>query len=109
MDPSFILVLITTPSAKTSQQIAEALVSRKLAACVNILPGIRSLYTWKGTVQQDNEHLLIVKSRLQLFDALQAVVREIHPYEVPEIIALPVVVGSQSYLDWWQAETTDEP
>lgn len=109
MDPSFILVLITTPSAETSQQIAEALVSRKLAACVNILPGIRSLYTWKGAVQQDNEHLLIVKSRLRLFDALQAAVREIHPYEVPEIIALPVVAGAQSYLDWWQAETPDEP
>jgi periplasmic divalent cation tolerance protein len=109
MQTAFILVLITAPSPETSQQIASALVSQKLAACVNILPGIRSLYAWKGALQQDDEHLLIVKSRLELFDALQTAVREIHPYEVPEIIALPVVAGAQSYLDWWQAETSDEP
>lgn len=105
METSFILVMITTPSPETGKQIAEALVTQKLAACVNVLPGIRSIYAWKGALQQDDESLLIVKSRLELFEALQAAVRSLHPYEVPEIIALPVVAGAQSYLDWWRAET----
>ncbi len=108
METSFILVLITTPSSEVGAQIAEALVGQKLAACVNVLPGIRSIYAWKGAVQADEESLLIVKSRLELFDALQSAVRLLHPYEVPEIIALPVIAGAQSYLDWWQAETDYE-
>lgn len=105
MDTRYILVLITTPTPEVGQAIAKALVEQKLAACANLLPGINSLYAWKGAVQEDHESLLIVKSRLELFENLEAEVRSRHPYEVPEIIALPVLAGSQSYLDWWEAET----
>ena len=76
------------------------LVERKLAACVQILPPITSIYIWKGEVQRENEILLVAKSTRAKFDDLEEAVRAIHSYETPEIIALPIVAGSQSYLSW---------
>ncbi|UCH60723.1 MAG: divalent-cation tolerance protein CutA [Anaerolineales bacterium] len=106
MTTPYILVLITTPSAEVGKQLAEALLEMKLAACVNIIPGVNSIYAWKGEIQNDQEALLVVKSRLDLFeDHLAPAVKALHPYDVPEIIALPILMGSKSYLDWIGEET----
>lgn len=101
MDDRPILVMITTPSKEIGNQIADVLLAEKLAACVNIISPINSLYTWKGEINDDEESLLIVKSRENLFaDGIIPAVRAIHPYEVPEIIALPIILGFGDYLDW---------
>jgi periplasmic divalent cation tolerance protein len=95
-----IVVLVTAPTSEEATRIAEMLVERKLAACVQILPPMASIYVWKGEVQRENEILLVAKSTRAKFDDLEAAVRAIHSYETPEIIALPIVAGSQSYLSW---------
>jgi periplasmic divalent cation tolerance protein len=107
MSDKFILVLITAPTLQVGEQIAAALVENHLAACVNILPEVSSVYAWKGDVHKDQEVMLVVKSREELFeDHLAPAVQAIHPYEVPEIIALPNVMGLGSYLDWIRDETS---
>jgi periplasmic divalent cation tolerance protein len=109
MPTDFIVVLITVPSSEVGERIAASLLEKKLAACVNILPGVTSLYTWKGVVQKDQELLLVVKTRLELFhERLVPAVKALHPYELPEIIALPLALGSPDYLDWIAAETAPE-
>jgi periplasmic divalent cation tolerance protein len=83
-----------------ANQIARALVEERLAACVNILPGVRSVYCWQGSMEETDEHLLIIKAPAENFAALEARVRALHSYSVPEVLALPVVAGSEPYLDW---------
>lgn len=101
-----IVVLITAPSEEVGRGIAQALLDNKLAACVNIVAPINSLYLWRGDINDDEEVLLIVKSRAELFEqGLIPTVKEVHPYDVPEIIALPILLGDQDYLDWIEAET----
>ena len=100
-----LVVLITAPSSEEGEAIARALVEEKLAACVNVIPSVTSLYRWRGELQREGEVLLVVKSRRGLFDRLAARVRELHSYQVPEIIALPVIVGDEDYLRWL-SETT---
>ncbi len=101
MDVEFILVLITCPNKEVSEQVASALLDQKLAACVNTMTPVTSLYTWKGEINRDEEILLIVKSRADLFEGeLIPAVKGIHPYDVPEIIALPIIMGSEDYLGW---------
>lgn len=97
------VVLVTAASQQEAEAIASALLSARLAACVSMTP-IRSMYVWKGEVNADEEWQLTIKTRLAHFAALEAKVREIHSYEVPEIIALPIVAGSQPYLDWLENE-----
>jgi periplasmic divalent cation tolerance protein len=105
-DP-FVLVLITAPDLEIAQILAKALVTRKVAACVNISPGLISVYSWKGEVEQDQEVLLLVKTREGLLeDQLIPLVHDLHPYDLPEIISLPIAGGSQAYLDWIREETT---
>ena len=99
-----IVVLSTCGSAEEAASIARALVERRLAACVNIVPGVRSVYRWKGAVEEAGEWLLIVKSSQALFERLEEELRRMHSYETPEIVALPVVAGSASYLEWLSAE-----
>jgi uncharacterized protein involved in tolerance to divalent cations len=99
-DYEYLLVSITTSSSEEAEKIAGALVQERLAACVNIVPAITSIYRWQGEVQKDSEVLLIAKSRPELFESLAARVKELHSYQVPEIIALPIVVGSKAYLNW---------
>src|SRR2546429_9683359 len=95
-----IVVFMTAPTAEEAARIAEMLLKRKLAACVQILPPMTSIYVWKGEVQRESEILLVAKSTRAKFDELEEAVRTIHSYETPEIIALPIVAGSQPYLSW---------
>jgi len=107
MDVKHIIVLITVPSEQVGKQIATALLEDNLAACVNMVAPIRSLYTWEGVINDDEEMLLIVKSRVELFESrLVPAVQAVHPYDVPEIIGLPILMGSNSYLDWIDESTT---
>src|SRR3954470_14381847 len=95
-----IVVLMTASDADEATRIAETLVSKQLAACVQVLPEIRSVYVWKGEVQRDREVLLLAKTVRSKFAALDHEVRSIHSYETPEIIAVAVVEGSAGYLKW---------
>ena len=99
------VVLVTAPGEEEALKIARALVEEKLAACANIVKGVRSIYSWKGQVCDDPEVLLIVKTTEQRFGPLKRRIREVHPYEVPEIIALPVLAGGEPYLEWVRKET----
>ena len=98
MDKEYIIVLITTPSKEVGEEIANALLEKKLAACVNVMAPIFSLYTWEEEINCDDEVLLIVKSRADLFES--DLIPVVHPYDVPEIIALPILMGSANYLAW---------
>jgi periplasmic divalent cation tolerance protein len=100
MDEPFIIVLITTPSMDTSTTIAHRLVIDRMAACVNIIPGVTSVYRWEGSVCEENELLLICKTTQSHYQRLEATVREMHPYQNPEIIALDVSDGAASYFSW---------
>jgi periplasmic divalent cation tolerance protein len=99
-----IVVLATCGSAEEADKVARSLVDARLAACVNIVPRIRSIYRWKGEVESGEEWLLIVKSRRSLFPLLREEIRKAHSYEVPETIALSVVDGSPDYLQWMEGE-----
>ncbi|HEX7233564.1 MAG TPA: divalent cation tolerance protein CutA [Candidatus Binatia bacterium] len=96
----FILVYVTAGSAAEGQNLAQALVGEKLAACVNRIPSIQSTYRWQGQIEQSDEELLIIKTRKELFPAIERRVRELHSYSVPEIIAVPLLAGSAGYLGW---------
>lgn len=97
------LVLVTVPNAETAEKLGEALVGERLAACVNVVSGVRSIYRWKGAVERDDELLCICKTTRDGFARLRARVLELHPYEVPEVIALPVELGHAPYLEWIKA------
>ncbi len=99
-----IVVLTTCNSAEGAEKLARHLVETRVAACVNILPKARSIYRWKGNVEEAGEWLLLIKSRRDLFSALKAEIEKTHTYEVPEVIALPIVEGSAAYLDWLGAQ-----
>jgi len=99
-----IVVLSTCGSAEEAERIARLLTEKRLAACVNILPGIRSIYRWQGSIEDSAEWLLLVKSRRDLFAPLRAAMEKNHSYEVPEIVALAVVDGSPGYLGWLERE-----
>ncbi|MBI4241224.1 MAG: divalent-cation tolerance protein CutA [Candidatus Rokubacteria bacterium] len=95
-----LVVLVTTSSAEEGQRIARALVAEHLAACVNVLPGVRSVFFWDGQLQEAAEALLVVKTRRECYEALQQRVLELHGYSVPEVLALSVETGSPAYLAW---------
>lgn len=95
----YCVVLVTAASQELAKEIATAIVEAKLAACVAITP-IESVYTWEGKINSDSEWQLTIKTRSSLFSLVSVKVKSLHSYEVPEIIALPIVEGSQSYLDW---------
>jgi periplasmic divalent cation tolerance protein len=97
-----IVVLITAASSKEARHIARRLVEEHLAACVNIVKGVRSCFFWQGKPQEEDETLLVVKTRAALFDRLAKRVKQLHSYTVPEIIALPIIKGSRDYLGWIQ-------
>ena len=94
------LMLCTCPDRETGQRLAESLVEERLAACVNLVPGLTSVYRWEGRVQQDSEVLLLIKTVEARVEPLSERLRQLHPYEVPEIIALPIASGLTDYLNW---------
>ena len=102
---SYIVVFITTSSYEEARKIADALVVQKKAACVNIVPKVNSLFRWKGKIEDVEESLMVVKTRAELFPDIVSTVKSIHSYEVPEIIALPIVEGNPDYLSWLKEET----
>jgi periplasmic divalent cation tolerance protein len=104
-DDTPLVVLCTTPSAEVGAALARKLVEAKLAACVNIIPAIRSIYRWQGETKDDAESQLVIKTQSVCYPALERLIRDHHPYDEPEIIALPITRGSPSYLSWLRAET----
>lgn len=98
-EPQYGIVLVTAGSQEEAHSIARTLVEKRLAACVNLLP-IQSVYTWKGEIQSDDEWQLLIKTDLAKFSALKTQIEELHSYEIPEIVAAPIVAGSLPYLNW---------
>lgn len=94
------IIFCTCPDKPSAEKIARLLIEARLAACVNILPGIHSIYTWKERIETAEEHLLLIKSSRANYQALETAIREHHPYELPEIVAIPVAHGLPEYLHW---------
>ena len=103
----FILALTTVPSEEEGQKIARELVENRLAACVTVSGASQSFYWWDKKISQDKEHVLLIKTREDLYSSLEKKICEIHPYEVPEIIAFPLIKGYSKYLNWLASETAD--
>jgi periplasmic divalent cation tolerance protein len=100
-----IVVYITAPNEDEAARIAKAIVEERLAGCINIVKGIRSIYNWQGKIEDDAEVLMIVKTQRHLFEPLKRRVKGLHSYTVPEIIALPIIEGSEDYLNWLKEVT----
>lgn len=101
-----IVVLVTATSRTEAEKISKALLKKRLAACVNIIPGLTSFFHWKGKIEKASELLLVIKTRKTLFKKLEKEVKVNHSYSVPEVIALPILEGSKNYTDWLKLETT---
>jgi periplasmic divalent cation tolerance protein len=102
---SALLVVTNLPDRAAAERLADAVIAKNLAACVNILAPCRSVYRWKGAVQHDEEHPMLIKTTRERYDALEQALRDGHPYELPEIIAVPIERGLPAYLEWVAAET----
>jgi len=99
-----IVVFSTASSSEEAEKIARALVNDRLAACVNVIPSVRSFYRWQGKIEDSPEFLLLIKSSRERFDVLRVAIEKLHSYEVPEVIAMPVVDGARNYLNWMDGE-----
>jgi periplasmic divalent cation tolerance protein len=102
---SALLVITNLPDRAAAEKLADVLVEKRVAACINILAPCRSVYRWQGAVQHEEEHPVLVKTTLQAYPELEAQIRAHHPYELPEIVAVPIERGLPAYLDWVAAET----
>ena len=106
---SALLVITNLPDRPAAERLADALIAGRLAACVNILAPCRSVYRWKGEVQHDEEHPMLIKTTRARYADLEAAIRGQHPYELPEIVAVPIEHGLPAYLDWVAGETSASP
>jgi periplasmic divalent cation tolerance protein len=98
------IIVLTTCAAKAdAERLSRALVAERLAACVSVVPRVESYYHWKGEIESSEEFMLIIKTSRDLFPAICAEMEKLHPYEVPELLALPIVAGAENYLSWFQA------
>ncbi len=104
--PEFIVVFVTCGSEEEALKIAHSLVEGRLAACANLVSPVRSIYRWEGKIWDEKEWILIIKTQKERFEELERKVKSLHSYSVPEIISLPIVEGSSSYLNWLLEETT---
>jgi len=102
------VVLVTTPSAEAGLELGRVLVDERLAACVNVLPGVTSIYRWEGKREEAAEALLLIKTGQDRYAALERRVLELHPYSVPEVLALPIQTGAPAYVRWIQESVTGE-
>jgi periplasmic divalent cation tolerance protein len=96
----YVIALSTVAKPEDAQRIARSLIEQRLAACVNIVPGLLSVYRWKGNIESEGEHLLVIKTRRDRIEALRAALVSLHPYDVPELVVLPVEAGHAPYLAW---------
>ena len=103
------MVYVTAPSAEVAKSLAHLLIHRRLAACVNILPGVTSVYEWKGTLEEDSECLMMIKTGADRVSELSDLVEKEHPYDVPEVISVSIEGGSEKYLSWVLSRTAQEP
>jgi periplasmic divalent cation tolerance protein len=103
-----LLVITTLPNADAAAELAKNVVGERLAACANLIPALRSIYKWQGKVQDENEVLILFKTRQEHYENLKSRILELHPYEVPEVLAIPVERGYAAYLDWLANETGQE-
>jgi periplasmic divalent cation tolerance protein len=103
-----LLVMMTAPDEPTAETIARILVEERLVACCNLLPQVRSIYRWQGSIEQADEILVLIKTTAAALEAVRARIVELHPYDLPEIIATPVVDGHAPYLDWVRQSTAAE-
>lgn len=103
-----ILVISTLPDRETAERMAHFLIEQQLAACIQILPGVTSVYRWQGKVESAHETILLIKSTMARYPALEAAIKSQHPYELPEIIAVPVNAGLPAYLEWVATETSSK-
>ncbi len=99
--------MTTVPNLEAGQIIAEEVISERLAACVTLSAAVQSLYWWQGKITQDQEHTLFIKTKKDLYPKLEEKIRHTHPYELPEVIALPIFAGSKDYLGWIEEETQE--
>jgi periplasmic divalent cation tolerance protein len=99
----FQIVLSTCGDRETAERIAHRLVEQRLAACVNILPGVQSIYQWRGAVQSESEVLVVIKTKAPLIQEVQSTIASLHSYEVPEFLVLPILGGSEAYMAWLEA------
>jgi periplasmic divalent cation tolerance protein len=104
-----IVVLSTCGSPEEAQRLARALVEKRLAACVSVIPGVRSVYHWKDAIEEEEEVLLVIKTSRPLLEDLRSEIERLHSYEVPEVIAMQVVDGSERYLAWLDRELAHKP
>ncbi|HEX5092137.1 MAG TPA: divalent-cation tolerance protein CutA [Burkholderiales bacterium] len=104
-----LLVITNLPDRAVAEQLAESLIAKHLAACVNVLAPCRSVYRWKEEVQHDEEHPVLIKTTYERYPELEAEIRALHPYELPEIIAVPIERGLPGYLAWVAEETSPSP
>ncbi|MBM4184369.1 MAG: divalent-cation tolerance protein CutA [Gemmatimonadetes bacterium] len=103
-----VAVLTTAPNMEVAERIGETLVAERLAACANVVPGVRSVFRWQGAVSRESEVLVLVKTTSDALEALRRRIVEVHPYDVPEVIALDVCAGHEPYLDWVRAEVGED-
>ena len=103
---SYIQIITTTEKKEDAEKIAMALVEKRLAACVQIAGPITSLYRWKGNIEKAQEWQCWIKSKEVLYKEIEKAIKSVHPYEVPEIIAMPIIAGSRDYLEWLESEVT---
>jgi periplasmic divalent cation tolerance protein len=104
--PQFVFAYVTAGSADEADQLARTIVTERLAACANVIPGMRSVYWWEGAVHEAEECIVLFKTRMDRFDALAARVKEIHTYDCPCVVAVPLSAGLPAYLDWIASEST---
>ena len=108
MNADFLLVVCTCPTTSAAAAIATALLEERVAACVNQVPGIKSMYRWEGRIEHDDEVLLLIKTTRQMYPRVEQTIGKLHPYELPEIIGVPLTAGSEAYLHWIKNATNDE-
>lgn len=104
-ETKYLLVLSTCPGSISAKKISQDLISEKLAACVNIVPGVQSFFAWVGKLDTANENMLIIKTTADNYEELEKRIKKLHPYELPEIIAVPIQTGFAGYLDWIDTNT----
>ncbi|MEM3736940.1 MAG: divalent-cation tolerance protein CutA [Candidatus Bathyarchaeia archaeon] len=102
----YVTIFTTAPTLEDCERIACALVEERLAACVSIIPNVKSVYWWEGKVDRMSEHIVMIKTVRDLFVAVKDRIRQLHPYRVPEVIAVPVATGSEEYLEWLESEVS---